>query len=87
MDVKSAARLILITFILCISVEALADVHGVLRVVKGDVEIKSAQTGQTTKARLGQEIFPKDTIITGKDGGQGCYDRQQRDQYLAGIHG
>jgi hypothetical protein len=49
------------------SLHAIAEVHGVLRVVKGDVQIKSAKTGQTTKARLGQEIYPKDSIITGKD--------------------
>lgn len=44
-----------------------ADVHGVLRVVKGDVQIKAVKDGATTKARLGGKIFPKDTIITGKD--------------------
>ncbi|MBX3021670.1 MAG: FecR domain-containing protein [Bdellovibrionales bacterium] len=43
------------------------NVHGVLRVVKGDVQIKSAKTGQTGKARLGSQVYPKDTIITGKD--------------------
>ncbi len=42
-------------------------VHGVLRVVKGEVQIKSARTGQTTRARLGAQVFPKDVIITGKD--------------------
>src|SRR4051812_47427520 len=43
------------------------DVHGVLRVVKGDVQIKSAKSGQTAKARLGEQVFPKDVIVTGKD--------------------
>lgn len=42
-------------------------VHGVLRVVKGDVQIKSAKTGAATKARLGAQVFPKDIILTGKD--------------------
>lgn len=42
-------------------------VHGVLRVVKGDVQIKSAKSGQTVKARMGEKVFPKDTVITGKD--------------------
>jgi len=42
-------------------------VHGVLRVVKGDVQIKSAKTGQNAKARVGEKVFPKDTVITGKD--------------------
>lgn len=43
------------------------DVHGVLRVVKGDVQIKSSSNGETTKAKLGGQVFPKDVIITGKD--------------------
>lgn len=42
-------------------------VHGVLRVVKGDVQIKSAKTGQTARARMGEKVFPKDTVITAKD--------------------
>ncbi len=42
-------------------------VHGVLRVVKGDVQIKSAKTGQTARARVGEKVFPKDTVITAKD--------------------
>lgn len=42
-------------------------VHGVLRVVKGDVQIKSAKSGQTVKARLGEKVFPKDVIVTAKE--------------------
>ncbi len=41
-------------------------VHGVLRVVKGDVQVKNAK-GETAKARIGGKVFPKDTVITGKD--------------------
>ena len=44
-----------------------ADAHGVLQVVKGDVQIKSAKDGKTSKAKIGSKIFSKDTIITGKD--------------------
>lgn len=66
MNVLSFARLLLFVFALAIGVPALADAHGVLRVVKGDVQIKTAD-GTTSKARLGQEVHPKDTIITGKD--------------------
>lgn len=56
----------------CIGVllPAIADampVHGVLRVVKGNVQVKSGKSGKITKARLGQKVFPKDTIITAKD--------------------
>ena len=43
------------------------NVNGTLRVVKGDVQIKSGKTGQTSKARLGTQVFPKDVIITGAD--------------------
>jgi hypothetical protein len=43
------------------------NVNGTLRVVKGDVQIKSGKTGQTAKARLGTQVFPKDVIITGAD--------------------
>ncbi|HMN67443.1 MAG TPA: FecR family protein [Bdellovibrionales bacterium] len=43
------------------------NVHGVLRVVKGDVQIKSAKSGQNARARIGEKVFPKDVVITGKD--------------------
>jgi hypothetical protein len=43
------------------------NVHGILKVVKGDVQIKSAKSGQNVKARIGEKVFPKDVIITGKD--------------------
>ena len=42
------------------------NVHGVLRVVKGDVQVKNSK-GETAKARIGGKVFPKDVIITGKD--------------------
>lgn len=42
-------------------------VNGVFRVVKGEVEVKSAKTGQISKARIGAKVFPQDTIITKKD--------------------
>jgi hypothetical protein len=42
------------------------NVHGVLRVVKGDVQVKTAK-GEMTKARIGGKVFPKDVVITGKD--------------------
>lgn len=42
------------------------NVHGVLRVVKGDVQVKSGN-GETAKARIGAKVFPKDVVITGKD--------------------
>lgn len=41
-------------------------VHGVLRVVKGDVQVKSSK-GEVTKARIGAKVFPKDIVITGKE--------------------
>ncbi|MCB0390486.1 MAG: FecR domain-containing protein [Bdellovibrionales bacterium] len=45
---------------------ALAKVHGTFRVVKGDVKVKSPN-GKIQKARIGQKVFPQDTIITAKD--------------------
>lgn len=42
-------------------------VHGVLRVVKGDVKIKTAASGQTVKARIGEKVFPKDVVMTAVD--------------------
>lgn len=50
-----------------ISVANAQNVHGILRVVKGDVQIKSAKTGQTGRGRIGEKVFPKDVIVTGKD--------------------
>jgi hypothetical protein len=43
------------------------NVNGVMRVVKGDVKVKSGKTGETAKARIGSQVFPKDVIITGAD--------------------
>jgi len=53
--------------LISVSVANAQNVDGVLKVVKGDVQIKSAKTGQTVKARIGEKVFPKDIIITGKD--------------------
>ncbi|MGE0762475.1 MAG: FecR domain-containing protein [Bdellovibrionales bacterium] len=44
-----------------------AEAHGVLQVVKGNVQVKSAKDGKISKAKVGAKIFSKDTIITGKD--------------------
>lgn len=44
-----------------------ANVNGVFRVVKGQVMVKSHQTGQTTRARLGAKVYPQDIIITSKN--------------------
>lgn len=42
-------------------------VYGTLRVVKGDVQIKSAKSGTQVRARIGEQVFPKDVVVTGKD--------------------
>jgi hypothetical protein len=55
-------------FVFSLSLPAYAEgVHGIFRVVKGDVKIKSAKTNSEVRARLGEKVFPKDVIITGKD--------------------
>jgi hypothetical protein len=67
MNVSTLLRMLIVATILLVGAPTLAEVHGVLRVVKGDVQIKSGSTGVTAKAKLGQEVYPKDTIITGKE--------------------
>lgn len=43
-------------------------VYGVFRVVKGDVNVLShKKNGQKIKAKVGQKVYPKDVILTGKD--------------------
>ncbi len=42
-------------------------VYGELKVVKGNVNIKSGRDAKVTKAAIGLRVFPTDTIITGKD--------------------
>lgn len=44
-----------------------AGAHGVFRVVKGKVSVKSARTGQKSRARLGSKVLPGDVIETEKD--------------------
>lgn len=46
---------------------AFANAHGVFQVVKGKVQVKSGKDGKTERAKIGQKVFPKDTIITGPD--------------------
>jgi hypothetical protein len=41
--------------------------HGVFRVVKGQVQVKSAQTGQVSRARIGLKVLPGDVITAAKD--------------------
>ncbi|NJL24270.1 MAG: FecR domain-containing protein, partial [Calothrix sp. SM1_5_4] len=64
---KSFAFGVLALSALCRMPAYAQNVHGVLRVVKGDVQIKSAKSGQTVKARLGEKVYPKDVIVTAKD--------------------
>jgi hypothetical protein len=42
-------------------------IHGVMRVVKGEVTVLQASDGKEIKAKIGQKVFPKDTITAGKD--------------------
>src|SRR3954453_14741750 len=42
-------------------------VHGIFRVVKGQIEVKAAADGSTSRARGGQKVFPQDKISAGKD--------------------
>jgi hypothetical protein len=56
-----------LTFFLIPGLSVAEGVHGVLRVVKGQVQIKSAKDGKVTRAKIGQKVFPQDTIITGAD--------------------
>lgn len=44
-----------------------AGAHGVFRVVKGKVSVKSARTGQKNRARLGSKVLPGDVIETEKN--------------------
>lgn len=64
--VKTILFNLLLTFSVSFA-NAADSVHGVLRVVKGDVQIKSAKDGKSIRARLGEKVFPQDTVITGKD--------------------
>lgn len=60
-------KLYVVSMMFLFAQSALANgVHGILRVVKGDVQIKSA-TGAMSKAKIGGKVFPKDVVITGKD--------------------
>lgn len=62
------AQLAFATALILMGHPALAEnVHGVLRVVKGDVKIQSVKKGQLIKARIGEQVFPRDVILIGKD--------------------
>ena len=57
----------LLLAVISFSASASADTHGSLRLVKGDVKIRSAQSGQVSAATQGDKIYAKDTIITAAD--------------------
>jgi len=65
MNVLSKLAIWVGSALLAVNVHA-QNVHGVLRVVKGEVQVKNSK-GETAKARIGGKVFPKDTVITGKD--------------------
>lgn len=46
---------------------SLAETHGVFKVVKGDVKVKSGKTQAITPAKVGQKVLPSDTVITAQD--------------------
>ena len=65
---KSLMSLVAIVFALALTPSlAAAKSHGVFRVVKGDVQVTSGETGKTKKAKIGQKVFPKDTVTAGKN--------------------
>ena len=42
-------------------------IDGVFTVVKGDVKVQQPSTRQIVKAKIGQKVYPQDTIITARD--------------------
>ncbi len=42
-------------------------VDGIFKVVKGDVKVQQAANNQIVKAKIGQRVFPHDTVITSED--------------------
>ncbi len=41
--------------------------HGVLMVVKGDIQVTSSKTKATGKVKVGDKVYPEDTIMAGVD--------------------
>ena len=44
-----------------------SDVYGVFQIVRGQVKVISAQTGKVKMAKPGMKVFPRDTVLTGKE--------------------
>lgn len=61
-----AQWLLVVNFFVFMHAVHAQNVHGVLRVVKGDVKVKTGK-GEIVKGRIGGKVFPKDVVITGKD--------------------
>lgn len=53
--------------ILIVSGVAAEETHGILTVVKGDVNVISGKDNSTNKAKVGMKVYPKDTISAGVD--------------------
>lgn len=58
--------LVLLAFSFAENAEA-QSIHGILRVVKGDVRIIQSADQKEIKARIGQKVYPKDVIIAAQD--------------------
>lgn len=43
------------------------EINGTMMVVKGDIKVTSAKTGSTISARVGNKVYPGDTIVSGVD--------------------
>lgn len=63
---QALCSLLLLTIVTFASQSFAQSVHGVFRVVKGDVAVVT-KSGTTTKAKIGQKVFPSDKITAGKD--------------------
>lgn len=65
----SLSLLIFISLTLCLPffVHAENPVHGVFMVVKGDVTVISSKSGKNEPAKMGSKVYPKDTVVAGKD--------------------
>jgi hypothetical protein len=65
--VRNRFQITFLIILLTLSFEGFAQsVHGVFKVVKGDVTVVTSD-GKKEKAKLGMKVFPKDRIRTAKD--------------------
>lgn len=68
MSSRANYQFLIVFFIMTATCTSFAQaIHGVFKVVKGDIRVVQSSDTKEVKAKIGQKVYPKDVIIAGAD--------------------